>query len=224
LTSCRPVSFSRRTPIRANTNPPSPWAKSDTEKTNLFTRHLTELYEPHDDTPDPETIRKLANHAPSTEKLRAFTMGELKVVVKHLHPRKAPGPDLVTTIMIRELPQEGLKAILHLLNAITRLGYWPRPLKCAKVIMILKPGKDPTDVTSYRPISLLPVISKILEKLISRLNKDLPPPDMDSIAPIRISERALYNSSMPPAHRHHTQSLRRLEILPSSLSKCKPSF
>jgi hypothetical protein len=44
-------------PIRANTNPPSPWAKSDTEKTNLFASHLTEVYKPHDDTPDPEIIR-----------------------------------------------------------------------------------------------------------------------------------------------------------------------
>ena len=32
--------------------------------------------------------------------------------------------------------------------------------------MILKPGKQPTDVTSYRPISLLSVLSKLLEKLI----------------------------------------------------------
>jgi len=146
-------------------------------------------------------------------------------VVKHLHPRKAPGPDQITTLMICELPHVGLKAILHLLNAITGLGYWPRPLKRAKVIMILKPEKDPTEVTSYRPISLLPVMSKILEKLLlSRLTKDLPPPNMDTIAPIWIPERALYNSSMAPAHRYHTQSLRRPEILPSSLSRCKPSF
>ena len=67
-----------------------------------------------------------------------------------------------------------VKAVLHLLNAITRLGYWPRPLKRAKVIMILKPGKERTDVTSYRLISLLPVISEILEKLLlSSLTKDL---------------------------------------------------
>jgi hypothetical protein len=32
--------------------------------------------------------------------------------------------------------------------------------------MILKPGKQPTEVTSYRPISLLSIISKILEKLL----------------------------------------------------------
>jgi hypothetical protein len=34
--------------------------------------------------------------------------------------------------------------------------------------MIAKPGKNPADVTSYRPISLLPLLSKILEMLILR--------------------------------------------------------
>jgi hypothetical protein len=36
--------------------------------------------------------------------------------------------------------------------------------------MLLKSDKNPADVTSYRPISLLPIISKVLEKL---LNNDL---------------------------------------------------
>jgi hypothetical protein len=49
---------------------------------------------------------------------------------------------------------------------VLRLEYWPTSLKLAKVIMILKPTKPPTEVTSYRPISLLPIISKILEKLL----------------------------------------------------------
>ena len=44
--------------------------------------------------------------------------------------------------------------------------------------MLPKPGKNPTDVTSYRPISLLPTISKVLEKLIlKRINKELNPQD-----------------------------------------------
>lgn len=42
--------------------------------------------------------------------------------------------------------------------------------------MIGKPGKEPTDVKSYRPISLLPIISKLLEKLVlRRINEDLMP-------------------------------------------------
>ena len=74
----------------------------------------------------------------------------------------APGPDQITTLMIRKLPQEDIKATLHLLNAITRLGYWSRSLVEARDITILKPGKDPTVFTSYRPTSLIPVLSKIL--------------------------------------------------------------
>jgi len=35
--------------------------------------------------------------------------------------------------------------------------------------MIPKPGETPTDVASYRPIGLLPVISKILEKLLLKI-------------------------------------------------------
>jgi hypothetical protein len=36
----------------------------------------------------------------------------------------------------------------------------------AEVIMIPKPGKPPHEATSYRPISLLPILSKLFEKLL----------------------------------------------------------
>jgi hypothetical protein len=46
----------------------------------------------------------------------------------------------------------------------------------AKIITILKPGKDPTDIGSYCPVSLLPTLTKLLEKLVhKRLQKDLDP-------------------------------------------------
>ena len=68
--------------------------------------------------------------------------------------------------MLQEIPPEGLQIILYIFNAITRLEYWPVTLKHAKIIMIPKPGKNPTDVTSHIPNSLLPVITKMLEKLL----------------------------------------------------------
>ena len=42
------------------------------------------------------------------------------------------------------------------------IAHW----KVGQIIMIAKPGKDVNDITSYRPISLLPILSKILEKII----------------------------------------------------------
>lgn len=53
-----------------------------------------------------------------------------------------------------------------LFNAILRVGYFPDLWKISQVIMIHKPGKPVHGVTSYRPISLLPIISKLLEKCI----------------------------------------------------------
>ncbi|GBM42784.1 RNA-directed DNA polymerase from mobile element jockey, partial [Araneus ventricosus] len=55
-----------------------------------------------------------------------------------------------------------------------KFGHFPTRWKTATIIPILKPGKDPTDPVSYRPISLLPSISKIGEHiLLSRLNDHL---------------------------------------------------
>ena len=67
---------------------------------------------------------------------------------------------------------------MYIFNAILRLEYWPKSLKLAQIIMMPKPGKNPMDVSSYRPISLLPIISKVLEKLfLKKINKDLNPQD-----------------------------------------------
>ena len=82
-----------------------------------------------------------------------------------LNQRKAPGLGLVSAKMLKELPKEGLLNLMYILNAILRLEYWPKSLKIAQIIMIPKPGKNPTDVSSYRPISLLPITSKVLENL-----------------------------------------------------------
>jgi hypothetical protein len=76
-----------------------------------------------------------------------------------LNQKKAPGLDLITARMLKELPKEGLVNPMYIFNVILRLEYWPKPLKIAQ-IMITKPGKNPIYVSSSRPISLLPTISK----------------------------------------------------------------
>jgi hypothetical protein len=155
-------------PIRKDTTPPGPWAKSDDDKVQIFASHLAEVYTPHSNTPDPEVESMLANHTPRLTMPQPLKASDLRHVIHKLSPTKAPGPDLITAQMIQELPPSGSKILLKLYNAILRMEYWPTKFKQARVIMILKPGKPPTDVSSYRPISLLSIISKILEKLLLR--------------------------------------------------------
>jgi hypothetical protein len=45
-------------------------------------------------------------------------------------------------------------------------GYFPVQCKEAKIILHLKPCKSPNEPMSYRPISLLPILSKVYEKLL----------------------------------------------------------
>ena len=47
------------------------------------------------------------------------------------------------------------------------MGYFPTVLKEGIIILILKPGKDPTKVASYSPKTFLEVPGKILEKVIN---------------------------------------------------------
>jgi hypothetical protein len=49
------------------------------------------------------------------------------------------------------------------------MRYIPRIWKIAEVLMILKPGKPPNNVDSYRQISLLPIMSKLFEKLLLKI-------------------------------------------------------
>ena len=47
-----------------------------------------------------------------------------------------------------------------------RLSYYPLTWKFSEIILIPKPNKPPESATSYRPISLLPTLSKVFEKIL----------------------------------------------------------
>jgi hypothetical protein len=80
--------------------------------------------------------------------------------------------------MMKEQPKKGLVMLTYIFNAMLRPSYWLKQLKPAEIILILKSGKDPKELSSYHPISLLFTVNKIFEKLLLwRLNMDLKPDD-----------------------------------------------
>jgi hypothetical protein len=65
------------------------------------------------------------------------------------------------------LPIIGIKYLTQLFNTILLKGYFPAQWKVAQIILILRSGKPPNKLTSYRPISLLTTVStKGFEKLL----------------------------------------------------------
>ena len=118
--------------------------------------------------------RFIQNSASVDPSIENATELEIQQIVKNLKPAKAPGLDRVHNSLIKRLPPIGYVYLALIINACFKLTYFPKEWKSAKVIAIKKPGKPPSQPSSYRPISLLSSLSKILERVIlARLNKHL---------------------------------------------------
>jgi hypothetical protein len=100
----------------------------------------------------------------------------IKEVIKSLGLKKTPGLDEITPKMLKELPQKGIVLLTYIFNGIIWISFWSKQFKISQIITLVKPGKDSTEISSYSPISLLLVLSKVFEKLIlRRISKDLRP-------------------------------------------------
>jgi hypothetical protein len=100
--------------------------------------------------------------------MKHFSPKEVKQEINNTSSYKTPGYDLIVGEILKHLPRRALVLLTVIFNSILRLGYYPIQWIFAQIIMILKPGKPETE-TSYRPISLLPIVAKLFERLL--LNK-----------------------------------------------------
>jgi len=101
---------------------------------------------------------------------------------KSTYPHKAPGYDLIDCTILKTLPRKAIVLLTSFFNSMLRPCYFTVQWKYAQIIMIAKPGKPPTEASSYRPISLLPIMFKVFERLLlHRLDETI---HIDGLLPI----------------------------------------
>jgi hypothetical protein len=98
--------------------------------------------------------------------LNSLKRAEVQEVINSLNPKITSGYDLITDKILKELPIIRVKYLTQFFNAVLLKGYFSAQWKVAQIILILKPGKPPNKLTSYWPISPLPTVSKVFEKLL----------------------------------------------------------
>ena len=79
--------------------------------------------------------------------------------------KSSTGYDNISNKLIRSAKDVLIKPLTLLMNQIIHTGEFPKQLKIAKVKPLFKKGNQ-SSFTNYRPISLLPSISKIFEHVI----------------------------------------------------------
>ena len=111
-------------------------------------------------------IRRInTSSSDSSFEFRQVTEKEVKLVVKSLKSN-ACGIDEISAFFIKMGIEYSVHAITEIMNASLKYHYFPKRWKKALVKPIPK-CQDPREPTDFRPISLLVVLSKILEKLVA---------------------------------------------------------
>ena len=157
---------------------------TDTDKANTLANHFEKVHyltQKFSDTNTEQivndTYQKIKNESVNLSNLRKITTVEIYKAIKITRPKKAPGHDEIQNIILKNLPKEALIQLTIIFNSCLSLGYFPSAWKRANILAFEKPGKDKKLPQNYRPISLLPTMGKIFERLIlnrvlAHLNKN----------------------------------------------------
>ena len=99
-------------------------------------------------------------------KIPPMTEHHMAKLIKDMDVSKATGLDDISAKIIKLSGPYITKVLVQICNRSIETGTFPKPWKMAKVIPLYKKnGKE--DPGNYRPISILPVLSKILEKHVA---------------------------------------------------------
>ena len=96
---------------------------------------------------------------------------EIEKIIKSLKNKNSSGYDDISNKMLKRIYPSIIPALEIIFNKSLSSGIFPENMKLAIVKPLYK-GKNKTEILNYRPVSLLPVLSKILEKIVySRIVK-----------------------------------------------------
>ena len=120
---------------------------------------------PASDSDPLEKLREVVKNRECTFTFRPVTPKEIGDIIAGLKNTKSTGIDFINTWVIKLIAEEVVPALTHIVNLSILQAEFPQSWKQSKVVPLLKKG-DPILPQNYRPVSLLPIFSKVLERAV----------------------------------------------------------
>lgn len=190
------IRYLKNTPIHS---PPirkkdGDWAKTEIEKAEVFAEHLANVFAPNEDIPGVNLEQLEKPEVIPNKKIALIKQEELLKEIKYkVKRRKSPGRDQIGGEILKQLPGNAITKLCSIFNYMLEKSYFPKVWKEAEIILIPKTGKDHTEPSSHRPISLLSVISKLWERLY-----------LKRLKPILLENNAIPNHQFGFREKHST--------------------
>ena len=102
---------------------------------------------------------------PELKLTKPATHEEVAAAFKELNITDAAGHDHITTRVVKAMKDELEFLMVHLINKSFEKNKFPTEWKLAKISPLYKKG-DKYDAKNYRPVAVLPALSKVMEKVV----------------------------------------------------------
>ena len=144
---------------------------SNARKANIFSSHYASVsrlqFSKEERAVNREAKIMLNSKTVDDQSCRPFTMTELKTAIRKMKARGAPGADDIPPAFIKALGPNALEALLSIFNESFDGADIPQVWRFAIIIPLLKCGKPPSQLSSYRPVSLTSCLVKTFERMIA---------------------------------------------------------
>ena len=97
-----------------------------------------------------------------------ITEAEVRLALGELAGNKAAGQDYIHPRLLKEMSDGSVGVLTRLFNMSLGSSKVPQNWRRAKIVPLLKRGKDAAAIGSYRPVSLTSVLGKLMERVLSR--------------------------------------------------------
>ena len=144
-------------------------------------------------------INRLTDDSHSSFRFRHVTHQEVLRAIEGLRSDCSTGPDNIPAKFVKLVAENLASPLTHIINSCLNRNEYPLLWKTARISPIPKVGEPRTN-DDYRPISILPVLSKVYEKLALRQITDF------------LTENAILQSNISSYRKHHLTTTTMLAI------------